>query len=376
MEGWTWVFAPDPREVRRTDYSLSQEQLAIRETFSDFFTRESPSTVVRESEPLGFDSDLWERAAKLGLAAMRLPEDQGGVGASVVDLVLIAEEAGRAAAPVPVAETTVTVSLLALAGDEARLEAVGEGTYISTLALRPLSERSKQLLPAGAIADGVVALDGDELALYELQDKLPHVRNLGTAPLAWWTPSDSAKRTVLASGDDARALYEAAVAEWRLLTAAYLIGGATTSVRLAVEFAKTRLTSGVPIGALQGVSHPLVDAEILIRGARNMIWKAAWFHDNERGAFPELVAMAFAQADHTASAATATSLHMQGGLGFTLEGDVTLHLRRAKGTSVVGEPLAAVRDIGDAFANRTLRGGLRVPRPGALDTAGVFSHGL
>jgi alkylation response protein AidB-like acyl-CoA dehydrogenase len=376
MEGWTWVFAPDPREVRRTDYSLSQEQLAIRKTFNEFFTRESPSTVVRESEPLGFDSALWEHAAKLGLASMRLPEEQGGVGAPMVDLALIAEEAGRAAAPVPVAEATVTVSLLALAGDEARLEAAGQGTYISTLALRPVGERSRQLLPAGAIADGIVALDGDELALYEPQARLPHVRNLGTAPLAWWTPGDPSKRTVLASGDEARELYSAAVAEWRLLTSAYLIGGSTTSVRLAVEFAKTRLTSGVPIGALQAVSHPLVDAEILINGARYMIWKAAWFHDNERGHFPELVAMAFVQADHTAATATATSLHMQGGLGFTLEGDVTLHQRRAKGTSVVGDPLAAVREIGDTLGNRTLRGGPRVPRPGALDTGEVFSHGL
>jgi alkylation response protein AidB-like acyl-CoA dehydrogenase len=376
MEGWTWVFAPDPREVRRTDYSLSQEQLAIRETFSDFFTRESPSTVVRESEPLGFNSDLWEHAARLGLASMRLPEDQGGVGAPIVDLALIAEEAGRAAAPIPVAEATVTVSLLALAGDDARLAAAAAGTYISTLAMRPLSERSKQLVPAGAIADGIVALDGDELALYEPLEKLAHVHNLGTAPLAWWTPSELDRRTVLATGDEARELYAAAIAEWRLLTAAYLIGGSTTSVRLAVEFAKTRLTSGVPIGALQGVSHPLADAEILIRGARHLVWKAAWFHDNERGSFPELVAMAFVQADKVAATATATSLHMQGGLGFTLEGDVTLHLRRAKGTSVLGEPLAAVREIGDTLAKRTLRGGFRAPRPGALNTAGVFSHGL
>jgi alkylation response protein AidB-like acyl-CoA dehydrogenase len=372
MEGWTWVFAGDPLEIRRSDYSLSEEQVAIRDTFAEFFAQECPGTRVRDAEPLGFDGDLWERAAELGLASMRLSEDKGGVGASTVDLTLIAEEVGRVAAPIPFTEVAVTVPLL----PDAQIEAATQGSYISTLALKPLADRSTQLVPAGAVADGIVTLDGDELVLFEPEAKLDHVGNLGTAPLAWFSPDGSAQRTVLASGKEARELYAAAVAEWRLLTAAALIGGAKSAVMLAVEFAKTRLTSGVPLGALQGVSHPLVDAEILINGARYFTWKAAWFHDNERESYPELVPMAFFQADHTATQATATALHMQGGFGFTLESDVTLYLRRVKGTSVVGDPLGALREVGDSLTRRTVRTGLRTPHPGALDPREVLSHGL
>ena len=39
MEGWTWAFAPDPLEIRRADYSLSDEQVAIRDTFAQFFAQ-------------------------------------------------------------------------------------------------------------------------------------------------------------------------------------------------------------------------------------------------------------------------------------------------------------------------------------------------
>jgi alkylation response protein AidB-like acyl-CoA dehydrogenase len=374
MEGWLWAFADDATEIRRFDFSLSDEQVSLRDRFSAFFTEECPSSVVRAAEPLGFDSALWQKAAERGLPSLRLPEDEGGAGASAVDLTLVAEEAGRVAAPIPFAETPITVPLLALCADDgarSRLDAALNGSYISTLALRALSDASPQLVPAGAIAHGIVALDADELALYEPQTPLPHVHNLGTAPLAWWDSEGIARRVVIASGEQARELHAAAVAQWRLLTAAALIGMATTSVRLAVDFAKTRLTSGVPTGALQAVAHPLVDGEILCVVSRHLIWKAAWFHDNEPESAPELVAMAFVHADGAASQATATALHMQGGLGYTNEGDVTLHLRRIKGYGTLGDPMSAAREVGDALMRATLR-----PPDTSRAPAGVLAHGL
>lgn len=146
---------------------------------------------------------------------------------------------------------------------------------------------------------------------------------------------------------------------------------ATTSIRLAVDFANTRLTSGVPTGALQAVAHPLVDGEILCVVSRHLIWKAAWFHDNEPESAPELVAMAFVHAEESASQATATALHMQGGLGYTNEGDVTLHLRRIKGHSTVGDPMSAAKEIGDALMRAALR-----PADTSQAPAGVLAHGL
>lgn len=347
------AFARDRDEIRLYDYSLNDEQVSIRESFARFFAENSKSERVRRSEPLGFDADLWTKLAELGVVSMRLPEDKGGVGGSLVDLTLIAEEAGRTAAPVTIPEAAAAILPISMAGDDgakSRLEEVCSGQTVATVALSPLAAKRRQLVPAGAVAGVIIALDDDGLVLFEQDSRRPHVDNLGSAPLALWSPEDSSARYRIASGSEARKLYQRVVAEWRLLTAAALVGVAKQAITEAVEFAKTRITSHVPIGSLQGVSHPLADAEMVVSASRNLVWRAAWFLDNEPAERPELVPIAFAHTNRAAARATATALHMQGGFGFTLESDVTLYFRRAKGWSVVGDPNRAVSEVGAALA--------------------------
>lgn len=347
----------DPKGLRYQDYSLSTEQRDIRETFRQFFTEQSPIELVRAAEPLGFDPTLWLEAVALGVPAMRLEESNGGLGLSIVDLTLITEEAGLAAAPIPIAEVAVAAPLAAHCDDPAasnRIDAIVDGRYLPTVALWDVRDRTAQLVPAGAIVNGVVALDGDELALYEPATSLPHAANLGASPLAWWKPTTTDRRVVIATGDDARTLHTNAVAEWRLLTAATLVGIGKAAVSLAVEFAKTRIVSETPIGALQGVSHPLADAEILLVSARHLTWKAGWFHDHEPDFRPELAAMAFVHADESATFAVSTALHVHGGFGFTHESNVSVYFRRAKGWSVIGDPSGALRAVGDALEEAAL----------------------
>jgi alkylation response protein AidB-like acyl-CoA dehydrogenase len=81
-------------ELRRQDYSLDDDQQAVREGFGDFFTKQVPSSLVRSAEPLGFDADLWQRVVAMGATSMALPEAVGGDDATLVDLVLVAEELG------------------------------------------------------------------------------------------------------------------------------------------------------------------------------------------------------------------------------------------------------------------------------------------
>ena len=94
------------------DLSLSQEQLAVRSVFADFFAKEATLRKVRAAEPLGYDGELWEKLAAIGATAMGLPDEVGGGGAGALDLALVAEEAGRRIAPVPFVESTVAGRLL------------------------------------------------------------------------------------------------------------------------------------------------------------------------------------------------------------------------------------------------------------------------
>jgi alkylation response protein AidB-like acyl-CoA dehydrogenase len=339
-------------ELRYSDYSLAAEQVAVRDAFRDFLAGQCPTSRVRAAEPLGFDARLWRQLTELGAATMGLPESSGGDGASLLDLAIVAEEMGAALAPVPFAEHVAASRAIAAAGGAAGALADPAGGLV-TLALRPLGQgqqRDGELVPGGAVARGVVALDGDTLVLVRAAGEPPPlVPNQGCTPLARWDLGGG-PRTVLARGPAAGTAYAAARAEWKLLTAAALVGLTERALGVAVEFARTRETMGVPIGSLQGVSFPLADVAIGVAGARNMIRRAAWLAGNEPGGHPGTIEAAFAYAAGLATEGTITSAHVQGGLGFTVEADASLYFLRAKGWSVLGgDPARDVMAVADAL---------------------------
>jgi alkylation response protein AidB-like acyl-CoA dehydrogenase len=95
----------------------------------------------------------------------------------------------------------------------------------------------------------------------------------------------------------------------------------------------------VSIASFQAVSHPLVDVAMAVTGTRRLVWKAAWFADNEPGQAHGLIPMAYLTAVETGTKAPTVGVHVQGGLGFTVESDMHLFFRRAKGwTLVAGDP--------------------------------------
>jgi alkylation response protein AidB-like acyl-CoA dehydrogenase len=338
-------------ELRYADYSLSSDQEAVREVFHQFFTNECPSERVRAAEPLGYDEKLWRQLADLGATSMGLPEPAGGDGAALVDLLLVAEEAGACLAPVPFIEHAAASRALAGAGGAAAelMADVAGGRRILTMAMEPASGRPRQLVPGGAVARSVLTLAADTLAVVHADEPPPLVPNQGSTPLAWWDLAGG-QRQELAEGPDARARYWLARAEWKLLTAAALVGLTERALGIAVEFARTRETMGVPIGSLQGVAFPLADVAIGIAGARNLIRRAGWLLEHEPGRARHLVPAAFAYAAQVATHGATTSAHMQGGLGFTIEADASLYFLRAKGWSLLaGDPAEDVIAVTDAL---------------------------
>jgi alkylation response protein AidB-like acyl-CoA dehydrogenase len=338
-----------PMEIRQADFSLEEEHRALREAFAAFLARECPVERVRAAEPLGFDEKLWRGLVGMRAQAMGVPEASGGDGAGLVELVLVAEEIGRSVAPVPFVETAVAARLLSHCGAaaEALCAEVVEGSKLVTLALAPMRGGSPQLVPAGAAADAIVALVGDDLVAVSRPTPFEHVANHGCAPLA--RLDLRGPRTVVAtllSGPEAAAAFEVAVREWKLLMAAAQVGMAAAALPIAVDFATNRLAFGVPIATYQAISHPLADSYTGILGARRLVWQAAWFADHEPDGWRHLIPMAFVYACRVAMETATTGVHTQGGLGFTLESDMQLYFRRAKGwANVGGEPRLDLQTI-------------------------------
>jgi alkylation response protein AidB-like acyl-CoA dehydrogenase len=337
-------------QIRKELPRLGEDEQSVHEAFDEFFRSECPVDRVREAEPLGYDETLWRKLLALGGLSMGLPEAAGGDGADLAVLAIVAEAQGRAAAPVPFIESAVATRLLAASGAEVGelLAAATSGESIVTVAL--LSGPSRQLVPAGAIATAAVALVDGELVLLRRDSPGEHVPNQGRAPLAWWDLREGTRST-LASGEQAAALHATALREWRLLTAAALVGMAQSSLKYSLEFVKSRTSFGVPLGTFQAVSHKLADVQMATETAQVLCRKAAWFETHEPGTRPELVPMAFVYATETATLATRHATRVQGGLGFTIESSTSLFFRRAKGWSVLaGDPQAELLTIGDHAA--------------------------
>ncbi len=340
----------------QADYELEEEREALRDAFATFFERECPPERVREAEPDGFDEKLWRQLVEMRVVAMGVPEAAGGDGAGLVELALVAEQHGRRLAPVPLIEAVVTARLLArCSGDAARgwVRALNDGVRFASLALQPARDGDRQLVPFGALADAVVALVGDDLVL--CTGESTPVANQGRTPLAWWQlPGGSSGSTVLLSGPEAVAAYERARRDWRLLTAAALVGIGDGALAIAVEHARERIAFGVPIGSFQAVAHPLVDVAMAVETARRIVWKAAWWADTDEAAQLHLVPMAHLAASEAADLGARVGVHTLGGVGFTVESDEQLYFRRAKGWTLVGgDPQAELDRIADALYGPT-----------------------
>ena len=344
------------------DLSLSQDQLAVQAAFAEFFDKEASLERVRAAEPLGFDPELWARLVGTGAIAMAWPEEAGGDGASRLDLVLVAEQYGRRIAPVPFPESVAAGGLLAAAGATDLLATIAGGSVLPTIALSPPAAGKLRLVPAGAVAELVVAPDGDTLiALTRPPGTRPHVPaspNLGSSPLADW-PLDDGERTVLATGPQATALYQDAVADWKLLTAAALGGLRATALEIGVSYVKARQAFGVIIGSFQAVQHRLADLVVAGDGAQLLTYEAAWARDTAQPGTGQ--ADGTAQADAAALASMAflfnadcafrtarECLQFHGGYGVTLEYDIQLYFRRAKAWPLaLGDPRREYQRLAD-----------------------------
>ena len=341
----------DRYELRRLDYSLTADHEALQAAYRDFFKTHCSIETVRAAEESGFDKNLWELLCGMGATTMALPQAAGGDGATLVDLTLVAEEIGRSLAPVPWIDHVCAARLLARLG-LAESDVV-DGTRLAALDPQHDSVTGTRLIPAGSIADQIIVRDGAEVVRLAFDTRPTKVDNVGRLPMAWVDPAAADSCTVLASGAGALAEYQRALDEWRVLTAAALVGLVEEAMTIAAKFAKTRYTLGVPISTLQAISHPLANIAITVQGGRNLARRAAWFLDNEPDERPELAPSAYVFMAEEAAKAATMAAHVQGGLGVSAEAAATAYLVRARGWALAGgDPGASAKYVGELVAAR------------------------
>jgi alkylation response protein AidB-like acyl-CoA dehydrogenase len=281
------------------NFAFTDEQLLFRRTVRDFLEKECPPELVRAAAPDEPSFELWRGLADLGVVGLTVPEERGGLGKNEVDLVLLLEEAGRAALPLPLAETAAVVvpSLVDLDAPEMTrdwLDRISSGR---------------------AVAGCERAEDGSLQLVFTTSDKARH--RMAIAAGALLEESDPvADRAAFA-------------------TAAVLCGIADKVIELGASYAKERHQFGKPIGSFQAVKHLLADALLGLEFARPAVYRAAWSIANDLPAWGRDASMAKALASDAAFVACRAALQTFGAIGYTHEHD--LHLWLTKGFALANE---------------------------------------
>ncbi|MFE7513550.1 acyl-CoA dehydrogenase family protein [Streptomyces sp. NPDC057540] len=265
------------------DFRLTEDQRAlrrgVRELLARRFDREALRAAVAAPSP-SLDRGLWRELGAAGFFALRLPEPDGGVGLGRPEAVLVFEEAGRVLLPGPLVATHLAAGTVPGAAD---------GSVVVTSA-----------------EEGLVPwLDEADVVLGDVTGAVP-MRSVD--PL---TPLHRVPSSVEAAPEAV------------LLTAAEQVGSARATTDAAVSHARTRSQFGQVIGGFQAVKHLCAGMLVRTELARAAVWAAAVTGD------PVEIAGAKLLADEAAVGNARDCLQVHGGMGFTWEADVHLHLKRA-----------------------------------------------
>ncbi|MBA9005340.1 acyl-CoA dehydrogenase [Thermomonospora cellulosilytica] len=359
--------------------SAEHRELAdtVRSLLTSHKAREAGRALLesdRETPP-GF----WNAFAELGLLGVHLPEEFGGGGFGLPELVVVAEELGRSVAPGPMLPTVMASAVIAARGGDglrARLlPRLAAGTAVGALGLSPgnaelefngddtgggtLTGRSGAVL-GGALAGHVVLAVGDDLVV------VPADADGVTAEVP--TPVDWSRRPARFRFDGVRigpdevltGARRHAEAVARVLVAAEATGGALECVDAATAYAKVRRQFGRTIGTFQAVKHHLANMLVAAETATAAVWDAARAADGAQEEFELAAAVAAAVAVPAFVDNAGLNIQVHGGIGFTWEHDAHLLLRRAVTLNAIVSPDAAAADV-------TRLGAAGVARTATLD---------
>jgi alkylation response protein AidB-like acyl-CoA dehydrogenase len=299
---------------------------------------------------------FWADFAALGLLGLHLPEEYGGGGAGLPELIVVVEELGRVAAPGPAVPTMMASAILAAAGTVAQksrlLPDLASGAKPAAVGLDGsvglhggVASGDAGVVLGGGLADLLLLAAGDDLFVVSARAAGVSVEvppNLDPARRSARVRLDGVS---VAAGDILPGVRPHATAIVRTLVAAEATGGALECVEVASGYAKVREQFGRPIGMFQAVKHHCANMLVRAELATAATWDAARAAGDPLDQFELAAATALTLA--VAAFATNASMNIQvhGGIGFTWEHDAHLLLRRATTLEVLFNPATAARDV-------------------------------
>jgi alkylation response protein AidB-like acyl-CoA dehydrogenase len=357
------------------NFAFSEEQEELRRSVRRFLEDKSPVTEVRRlmETTEGYDPAVWDQMAnQLGLQALTIPEEYGGAGFGHVELTVVLEETGAALLCAPLFSTVALgANALLSSGDEGAkkdlLPGIASGETIATLALTEDTGRwdLDGVTMAASESGGGWALDGHKMFVIDghSADLILVAARTGRGVSLFAVEGAAAglTRTPLATMDQTRkqARLEFAGTPARLIgeeggagavlsrtldlaavaLAAEQVGGAQRCLDMSVEYAKTRIQFGRPIGSFQAIKHKCADMLLEVESAKSAAYYAGWAAAEDSDELPVVASLAKSYCSEAYFHAAAENIQIHGGIGFTWEHPAHLYFKRAKSSELLfGDP--------------------------------------
>ncbi|QOZ22939.1 acyl-CoA dehydrogenase family protein [Bradyrhizobium sp. CCBAU 51753] len=352
------------------NFDFSDEQKQMRDEARKFLSEQCPPKAVREvlDGKAPYDKALWKGLAEMGFLGVAIPEKFGGAGAGHLELCVIAEEMGRALAPVPFSSTVyLAAEAILIAGSDAQkqkwLPKIAAGDAIGTLALfegkgnpspKAINVTAnggvlngvKKPVADGAIADfAVVAArtgsSGREsdisLFIVDLKGSGVEVKPLTNIDLTRGQAEISfkdAKGEPLGAAGEGWGVITQVLDRAAVLMAFEQVGGADRALEMGRDYALDRIAFGRPIGSFQAIKHMLADMYVSATLARSNCYYGAWALSTDAGELREAAAAARISATQAFQHCAKNNIQVHGGMGFTWEFDCHMYYRRANAVAV------------------------------------------
>jgi alkylation response protein AidB-like acyl-CoA dehydrogenase len=363
-------------DVEKTmNFAFGEEQDLLRKSVKRFLEDKSPELEVRRlmETTEGYDPVVWaQMAEQLGLQSLTIPEEFGGSGFSYVELLVVLEEMGAALLCAPFFSTVaLAANAILMSGDQkaqeyllpgiASGETIGTLAYIEDSGLWDADDVTLIATPSGDgwalnghksfVIDGhvanlilVVGRTAAGLSLFAVRGDVAGLTRVPLATMdqtrkqgrlefadteAWLIGTDGAAEPGLS-----RTLDLAAVA-----LAAEQAGGAQRCLDTSVEYAKTRVQFGRPIGSFQAIKHKCADMFLEVESAKSAAYYAGWAAAENSKELPVVASLAKSYCSEAYFHAAAETIQIHGGIGFTWEHPAHLYFKRAKSSELMlGDP--------------------------------------
>ena len=385
------------------DILPSEEEQLLKNAAREFLEAEISTALVREMEldENGYPPALWQQMADLGWLGLAIPEGYGGQGLPLTYLGMVMEELGRVLAPVPLHSTMVAALTIAEAGTEEQkrelLPAVCSGGMVMTWAV---TERDPRLIPSAIVqqaqpdGDGWI-LNGEKMFVDNFNVARRCLVAVRTAPVSDDPASDDSEGislflvdpngagvsqtplVTIAKDKQSRVSFnnvrvtdadlvgdlhngwpivERMLERATALLCCQMLGATRKDADMAIEYAKNRVAFGRPIAAFQSIQHMCADMILFTDGVQLLAYEALWKMDQGLPAGVE-VSQAKAFANEKCEAVVRQSQVIHGGIGFMMEFDLHLWLRRVSAWSM---------RLGTTFDHRAKIASALLDKPGKV----------